>query len=193
MEIKQNKLVIRQKIEALEIFTDFETKNKYQIEDKSGNQIFYAYEESGFFTRHFLGSIRPTKIIIIDNNKKPLLTIEKDIHFIRANYKIKDPSDNLIGEIKQKKWMMNPSFEVFDSGNNLLYTCQSKVPHIWTYNIFKDGNQVGQILKKWAGGREVFTDADKFYVDFGSISNQIEKQLILGAAFAIDLRMFEHK
>ena len=90
--------------------------------------------------------------------------------------------------------MHHISFDVYDNSNNLLFTCSAKVPHLWTFNIFKEGNKVAQILKKWSGvGKEMFTDTDTFFVDFGSISDQTLRRIILATAFAIDLRVFEKK
>jgi uncharacterized protein YxjI len=196
MNISQNKLMIKQKVEALEIFTDFETANRYEILDESGNQIlFYAYEESNFFLNQILGTRRPTKIIIIDKDKKPQFILERPFYFLKADCTIKSPGGEVIGYIKQKKWFMHHiSFDIYDKNNQLLFTCSAKMPHFWTFNIFMNQNKVAQILKKWSGiGREAFTDSDTFLVDFGSVTDQNLKQILLAAAFVIDLRVFERK
>ena len=56
-------LVIRQQKELLEVFTDFETKNRYAIELPDGQTALDAAEAGGgawdFITRSFLKSKRP--------------------------------------------------------------------------------------------------------------------------------------
>ena len=39
MQIPQQKLTIKQEVEELEIFTSFETKNKYRILDQTGKEL----------------------------------------------------------------------------------------------------------------------------------------------------------
>lgn len=57
MEIQQNKLAIKQLVETIELFTNLEARNKYSICDEAGAQVFFAYEESGFFGRQFWGRL----------------------------------------------------------------------------------------------------------------------------------------
>ena len=78
MQIQQQKLTIKQEVEELEIFTSIETKNKYRILDQTGKDLFYAYEESKFFSRQLLKTIRPLKLTIINKNKQPELIIERN-------------------------------------------------------------------------------------------------------------------
>jgi len=195
MKITQNKLIVKQKVEAIEIFTGFETNNRYQVENEIGNVLYYAYEEAGFFAKQFLGSRRPNKLVIMDANKVPQLTLERKFYWFNAKYTVRDSNGNIIAHIKQKKWFVNHrKFEIYDDSNQLLFTCSAKLPHIWTFNILIHDNQVAQILKKWSGiGREAFTDADFFNIDFGTVSDNIKRQIILALAFAIDLRVFEQK
>ena len=195
MNISQNKLVIKQKVEAVEIFTDFETANRYEIFDEKGSVLFYAYEEPNFLLSQILGTRRPIKIVIIDKDKKPQLILERPFFFLKANYTIKSSNGEIIGYIKQNKWFVHHiSFDVYDRNNQLLFICSAKLPHPWTFNIFINQNKAAQILKKWSGiGRETFTDTDTFFVDFGLVTDKKLRQIILATAFAIDLRVFERK
>ena len=64
------------------------------------------------------------------------------------------------------------------------------------YTFFIDnpqGVEVGRITKEWSGfGRELFTDADTFRIEFGETERSQEMRLmLLAAAFAIDLDFFE--
>ena len=82
---------------------------------------------------------------------------------------------------------------MLDTGSQLIYNCQMKIPKIWTFNILKEGSQLGQITKKWSGvGKEFFTKADNFLVDFGSVAEK-DRDLLLALAFIVDITAFEHK
>ncbi len=192
MKIPYNKIFIKQKVEAIEIFTNFETKNRYRIIDESGNDLFFAFEESNFISRQFLKVMRPLKLHIIDNTKNPQLTIERPFAFFLAKHTVKSPSGQTLGYIKQKFAFFKAIFDIYDAGGQLIFQCISKFPHYWTFNILQNEQQVAVVTKKWSGfGKEIFTDADTFMVDFGSISDNNRKLLILATAFAIDLRVFE--
>jgi uncharacterized protein YxjI len=194
MKISQNKIVVKQELEPIEIFTGFETKNKYSVCDESGKKLCYAFEESGFLGRQFLGRNRPLKINMIDNNKAVQLTAERPFFFFFANYKINDGTGNTIATVKQKFNIARSRFDVYCADGNLVFTCANKPFHWWTFDVTSNGNKVGQILKKWSGGgKEFFTDADNFLVDFGNMSDDVSKNIMLALALVIDTTIFERK
>jgi hypothetical protein len=82
-------------------------------------------------------------------------------------------------------------FDVYDS-KGLAFTASSRLHKIWTYNLLKDGEEVGSIIKKWRGIlREALTDADQFIIDYkGSTEHKL---LAIATALTIDLRFFEQK
>ncbi len=191
MEISENKLVVKQIVEAVEIFSGFETKNRFSINDENGRQLYYAFEESNWFFRQ-CGPCRAMKMTVIDNNKQPVLSIEKKWHFFLSRFNIMDRSGRTIAKLKQTKFFMKAWFDIIIDGIRA-YKIGNQVIHPWTFKIIQDGAEIGQILKKWSGmGKEMFTDADTFIVDFGSIPTD-KRAIILACAFAIDIIRFERK
>lgn len=69
--------------------------------------------------------------------------------------------------------------------------------HPWTFNIYKSKvieNSLSLITKKWSGiGKEMFTDADNFLIDFDKITEENDKKRILALALIIDLFVFERR
>ncbi|XP_025153641.1 phospholipid scramblase 1 isoform X2 [Harpegnathos saltator] len=65
-----NYLFVNQKIELLEAFTGFETKNRYAVTDMTGKPVFYVAEESGICSRLCLGSARPCEFSVLDQNRR---------------------------------------------------------------------------------------------------------------------------
>ena len=43
-------LTVRQQVEAVQAFVGLETKNRYKIVGTSGEEVCFAFEESGFNT-----------------------------------------------------------------------------------------------------------------------------------------------
>ena len=65
---------------------------------------------------------------------------------------------------------------------------------IWTFPLFRAGQEVARIEKKWGGVlREAFTDADTFLTTFTPAVRGVERALILAAAVFVDLQYFEKK
>ena len=63
---RYSSLLIRQEVEQLEVFTGFETANRYGVLTPEGSQLMYAYEDSGAITRQFMGAHRPLSIQVVD-------------------------------------------------------------------------------------------------------------------------------
>ena len=64
-----------------------------------------------------------------------------------------------------------------------------------TFFLRQEGTDLARIVKKWSGiGREMFTAADNFHVEFADPSlSEASRWLVLGTAFAIDLDFFEER
>ena len=183
-----NKIIIKQVVEVVEIFTDFETKNKYSILDETGKELFYADEESNILTRQILKSLSPLKIHVIDKDKKEHIVLEKEFALFKASANV---SGEINGKLKQTKFMFNKEFKYLENDVEV-FSFYSKFPKVWTFDVLKQGQPVGQIKKKWSGvGKEMFTDADTFMIDFGTIGNEKDKLKVIAAAFLIDLRHFD--
>ncbi len=187
-----DKVIIKQIVEMLEVFSGFETRNRYSVLDESGRQLFYAYEESGTTERIFLKNMRALKLHVIDENKAEQLSVDKSFAFFFPRFVVKDADGSTLAEIRRRFAFLKNRFEWDYIGQK--YTCINKLAHPWTYRIFIDGQQVAQVLKKWGGvGREMFSDADTFLVDLGSVGDKKLRQIILALAFAVDLSVYENK
>ncbi|MEA3329867.1 MAG: phospholipid scramblase-related protein [Nanoarchaeota archaeon] len=188
------KFVIKQEVEVAEILTGFETRNQYSVNDEQGNKLMHAYEESGFFLNQIFGRRRNLRLDLIDLDKNNILSIKRPFYFFNCSATVYLSNGDILGHIKQKKWLGNKKFDFLDANGNLVFSCVLKLPHIWTFNIFKDEQFVAQILKKWSkSGKEIFTDSDNFLVDFGEIEDSSFIYSILAMAFIIDLRVFEKR
>ncbi|KAL3310550.1 hypothetical protein Ciccas_010886 [Cichlidogyrus casuarinus] len=62
-----DELLIHQQVELFEVFTGWETKNRYKIKNSVGQQVFFASEESGMCSRQCCGHQRSFIVHITDN------------------------------------------------------------------------------------------------------------------------------
>ncbi len=186
-----NKFSIIQELEIVEVFTRFETANKYNVLDESGNKVFYAYEDdTGFIGKQFLKSRRSLKLHILDENQKELFVVDRPFFFMKSKANIFMGNEKT-GKVKQTKAIGNKKFDFISNEGRVIFSCVSKLPHLWTFKVMKDGYHIATILKKWRGGQEVISDADMFDVEFHYQLDDSMKISILICAFIIDLRVFE--
>jgi uncharacterized protein YxjI len=188
-----DKLIIQQKVDNLEIFTDLHAKNRYKILSESGKDLLFAYETSNTFLRILLSFARPFTLHIIDANKKEVLKVKKHFAWLKPWYDVFSEGKR-IGKIQERFIPATLALDVTNSQGKK-FTIRAVMPRVnWKYEL-KDGQRtVSRVSKKWAGtGKEIFTLADKFHVDFGNAKTEEMRKLVLAIALAIDTTAFEKK
>ena len=187
-------LVIRQQVEQMEIFTPFETANRYSVHSSDGAQLMYAYEESGNISRQFAGSHRALSVHVVDGSGAPILKASRDFFWFRSHLRV-DSDGRRIGALN-RVFGLGRKFALLDSNEREITRLTSGLfrPHTFIAQS-AGGGEVARVTKQWSGfGREMFTDADTFVVQFtdGSTDNDF-RLLMLASAFAIDLDFFENQ
>ena len=73
-------LIVQQKKEMLEIFTGFETKNRYVVKTQDGCELYYAAEvANSWLLRNFLQSLRPFTLEIMNKQQQAVLDYTKQL------------------------------------------------------------------------------------------------------------------
>ena len=193
LEIYEN-LTVQQQVEMLQVFTGLETKNRYKILDPKGHEILYAYEESGFLGRQFLGGHRPLTIKIINDSGNPMLIARRKFFWFFSHLELLSPEGSLLGRMEHRFKLIGRRFELLDHGD-LVGTIDGPLFRPNTFWLRQDGVDLAVITKRWSGlSREAFTAADTFDVEFMAPSlSESMRWLALGVAFAIDLDFFEDR
>lgn len=191
-------LVVRQQKEMLEIFTDFETKNRYLVQMPDGRPAFYAAEVGSgageFLSRAFLKSSRPFTMQLMDPAGGISLVLRRPWTWFFSELHITDGAGQPLGSIHQKFKFFGRLFHVSDASGRPVAEIQGPFFRPWTFHVMVQGQEVGQISKKWSGLlKEAFTDADTFGVQFGPAMPPHHRALILAATFLIDFLYFEDK
>lgn len=190
-------LRIQQRKELGELF-GFETRNKYEIGDSSGQPIGFAAEQAkglmGSIGRQFLGHWRTFDVMIFDVNRAPVLRAHHPFRWIFQRLELFDSRGKLVGSVQQRFAILSKRFAVMDSNGGVLCEVNSPLWRPWTFAFERKGRPVGCVRKKWSGLiKESIMDADNFEVEFTAGTALGLRALILAAAFLIDLVYFEKK
>lgn len=190
-------LSVRQKKEWGEILTGWETRNRYEISDGSGQALFFAGETGGrlgaVLLRAFLRNRRPFHMEIRNPSGEVVLDLDRPWRWFFATLEVSNRG-RLLGRIEQRFRLFSRHYEVLGADGELLATIEGPFFRPWTFMIRREGTEAGSIRKKWSGlGREMFTDADNFRVELAPGLDSLLRQLILGATFLIDFVHFENR
>ena len=95
-------LYVRQEIEHLEVFTGFETANRYSVRTPSGEQLLYAFEESSMLVRTLLKTHRPLDIHVVDRNNTNVITASRSFYWFLSHLHVSDGSGQRIGSMQRR-------------------------------------------------------------------------------------------
>ncbi|CAG7720111.1 unnamed protein product [Allacma fusca] len=202
-----DRLFVRQKVELLEVFLGCERKNRYQIFDASGHEIFYAKEETDFCTRFFCNNIRPFEMIIKDGHGEEVIHLKRPLACgsclfpcCLQSIEVEAPPGNRVGTVQQEWAFCIPHYNVKNGAGEVSLhikgpfctsSCCSDVEFLVLTS--EQGSEVGRISKQWSGiAREFFTDADNFGLSFPIDLDVKMKAVMIGACMLIDFMFFEH-
>jgi uncharacterized protein YxjI len=190
-----DQLLVKQVVERLEMWTGFETANQYVVKDGL-NVVFDAAEESGsaeqFLGRMFLKSARPFTMHLNTADGTPALLVKRPFRFFFHEVSVHDTRGRVLGSVHRQFSVLNKLYLVHETNGEAAYEIHGPLLRPWTFKILRNGEQCGMISKKWSGlGKEMFTDADHFGVQFPSGISPELKAVFLGALFLIDFAHFE--
>ena len=174
-------------------------ENCYQVFDDKGDEIGSINQKLTIgqkILRLLLNkAMLPFRLEIRNNNNELLSSINRGWTFFMSTITIQDSDDKPIGFIKQKFKLLKPTFNIFDTSENLISVITGDWK-AWEFVIknSKD-DQVGTISKKWAGAmKEIFTSADKYNVNINpDFAKDTVKTVVVSAAITIDMVLKERK
>lgn len=177
----------------------FKAANNFDILDPDSNQTILLCREPnlGFFTKllRFTDYKRytPFHIEITDPAGKPVVQIKRGVSIFRSTVEVLDEKGQAIGSFRQKLLSIGGKFEVLDANGNSLCWLKGSWTS-WDFRFEKNGTQIAQVTKKWAGiGKELFTSADNYMLIIDPVvpAKDPVRQLILAAVMCIDMVLKE--
>lgn len=203
-----DQLLVKQKVEVLEMLIGFESANKYKIMNSMGQKVYYAAEDSDCCTRNCCGPGRCFDMKILDNNGSEIMHLNRPLRCqccwcccFRQEMEISSPPGTVIGTIHQDMSFCKPYFTVKNAAGEATFKivgpciqCRCCADVVFKV-LGRDGvTEIGTIRKQWTGLlKEAFTDADHFGITFPMDLDVTMKATLLGALFLIDFMFFETK
>ncbi len=187
---------IRQHKEWGEILTGMETRNRYTVLDPAGGELYTAEEEGSgimaLLTRTMLKNLRPFTITIAAPDGREVLSVRRPFRFYFHQVDVYAADGMLIGTVRRRFSLLRRLYTVLNRAGQERFELFGPILHPWTFEIRQNGERVGEIVKKWSGlGKEMFTDADNFGIQFPADWPVGLKAVFLGATFLIDFVHFE--
>lgn len=190
-------LQVKQVFEGLELI-GIETRNKYRIHSETEQNVAYAAEEStgfgGTLLRLFLKHWRSFRVIIFDNQRRPVYTLQFPFRWFFKTMYVSEASGRRIGHLQQRFAIFRKKFDVFDTNGRLVANINSSFFRFWTFEFEDHGRVIGKIQKRWSGGfTEIFTDKDNFVISFNDQNlSEDMKVLMLSTTLLVDVVYFEN-
>jgi len=186
--LTQQVLIVKQKLKLIEL------RNEYAVLDQHGRQIGAVLQATqsplAFLTRvstswdvalpitlHILGPGSAPELIVHKPwftwrcrvsrpDGQPLGEITKQIRLGKARFTLLDPRGAQLGEVRAHNWRAK-DFSVLDGA----------------------GQPIARVTKKWAGLRELFTDADTYVVEVSPAAVDPLRSLAVATCLVIDVVM----
>lgn len=188
---------IRQKREWTEIFTDWETRNRYVVRFPSGEELVAGETGGGFMEtllRGMLKNRRPFTMELREASGQPALRVERPWTWWLSRVEVLDGAGRLIGSVEQEFAFFRRVFRLVGPGGVELGRLTGPFFRPWTFHLEQGGREVGRISKQWGGFfKELATDADTFGLSLGPELSAEARLVALGATFLIDFLYFEDR
>eukprot|EP00794_Sanderia_malayensis_P010642 gene10642-11770_t len=177
-----------------------EFHQRYDILDpRSGQQVYYAHEESDFCAHHWLDSTRPFEMGVFDFSGKEVLHMSRPFRCAGMmlppcldEFTITSSDGRLLGTVKQKFGWCLPRFDVLDHNDQVIFNIKGPCTHCRCdevpFKIYSVGEntECGAITKRWTGlAMECCTGIDFFHVQFPPNLDVRLRACLLGACFSI--------
>lgn len=183
-----------------ELYFNWESAKQYKIYDSEKKILGSVIERKGGFfhtlKRLIFRSHRTLQLEIFDAENKNIASCERPFFFFLSHMIVKGEENKLYGSIHRRVTIFSKKYDLKDSSGNVFARVKAPFWNIWKFPIYDHlGNDIGEIDNRWSGAlRELFSDADTFYVDLAKVKENVEhKILLLALSVAIDFDFFENK
>ncbi len=185
-------LMVKQQKEMLEIFTGFETKNRFKVTTPEDETVAFMFEESRWYLRMFLGNHRPLRLRILDGQGQAAATAQRRFFWFWSHLDVRDGHDQSLGFVQRHFSFLKRRYSLTGTDGELVGSVRGGLFKPNTFTVEHRGVDAARITKQWGGAiKEMFTKADRFQVEFLAPADERFRTLVLALAFALDLDYFE--
>ncbi|HEX8252076.1 MAG TPA: phospholipid scramblase-related protein [Thermoanaerobaculia bacterium] len=166
--------------------------NVYDLLDPNGGQIGIAKEEPPGLVKYIRLLMNnkwlPTTVNVYEREGgTALLSIHRGVSLFRPKVHV-TAGGRALGYFKEKFISLGPSFNIFDTNGREIGSVKGDWKG-WNFQLLSPQNEeLGRVTKKWAGLKELFTNADTYVIALSdsAAGRPDVAQLLLAAGLAID-------
>ncbi|HYO78421.1 MAG TPA: phospholipid scramblase-related protein [Thermoanaerobaculia bacterium] len=166
--------------------------NVYDLLDPNGGQIGIAKEEPPGLVKYIRLVMNnhwfPTRVNVYEREGgAALLSIHRGVALVRTKVHV-TAGGRALGYFKEKFFSFGPSFNIFDMNGREIGSVKGDWKG-WNFQLLSPQNEeLGRVTKKWAGLKELFTNADTYVIALSdsAAGRPDVAQLLLAAGLAID-------
>lgn len=210
-----DRIIIHQQADNMIAYRNTIPLNKFVIKNKTGQQCYYAHEESSACVRHCCNLNRGFVLHVVDNSNKEVIRVTRDIQCCKAEFcgccwcaglcpdqvMIESPPGQHIATFTQQMKFCASDFELDCSGCKMKLQvegpscvmcseqcCQSNT----SFKIVAEDEEIGKIDKKWCGLQQgIYINASNFDISFPQDLDVRAKAALVASAFLLDMKYFE--
>jgi hypothetical protein len=196
-----DRLVVRQAKDWAEVFTDFESANRYALLTPdgalAGMMVERADGAASFFGRWFLKAARPFEmgVYAYESPHFPALWFRRPWTWFLSRIEVADGQGRPLGVIQQRWSWIRRTFDLQAADGRPLARLVGPIWKPWTF-VFQaafGGRELGRIEKRWPGSLgEWVTDADTYLLTPPAGAPAL-RRLALAAAVLVDFKYFENR
>jgi len=202
-----DQLIVKQQIELLEVFTGWETNNKYRILNSVGQDVYFAVEDNDCCNRQCCGPARSFNMKVLDNYQQEIISLWRPLKCQACccwcclqEMEIRSGGE-ICGYVEQKWSLWDYKFDLMDAQRNTVLKIRGPccvIPCCVDVNFqllaLDETTQVGEIIRQFTGcGQECWTDASNFSITFPMDLDVKMKAVVFGATMLLDFMFFEHQ
>lgn len=169
-------------------------KKEYFVSDSNGKGLYKAVGNWSLPGQGFFQFSYQFTLDVRTLDGRIVLELVKPVWSFFPRLEAFDAKNKPLGIIRKRFSVLRRVYSVLDASGHEIFQLFGPILHPWTFQIMKGGFEIGKITKKWSGFlKEQFTRADNFAVIFPRELDVVQKSLLMGAVFLIDLIHFEKK
>lgn len=209
-------ICIHQQIDWLEVVSDWEEANRYNLINKENQHVLYCAEESEMCERQCCKGARGFILHLTDETGQEVMRVTRDFRccagccwcacstaFCAYEVTIEAPVGTIVGYARQAQSCWKDNYVMLDEDYKEMYrvegpccVCQGpccKADVDWDVRPADSMQKVGCIAKTYGGWADVLTNIDNFRVDFPSDMDYKAKAVAVGCTFLLHFMYQEAK
>ncbi|MBL4635790.1 MAG: hypothetical protein JKY56_18150 [Kofleriaceae bacterium] len=198
-----NRLSVRQRKRWMEILFSWESKNTYVVYNEAGEPVLNVQEQGKgigkLLKRLFLRSLRPFTVHVEDLTAQDLekghvMTLTRPFRFFFHRLEITGSDGKVYGAIQRRWAWLRRKYDIEGPNGEHIASLFGPILRPWTFEVRMPGSDecVALVQKKWSGlAKEMFSEADNFWVEMDNISDPQLRAILFAATVLIDIVHFE--